>query len=174
LTDKHPLRTGILCTVIGGLILTLILRLTGFFPAVWQSCKLAFRFLISSVSLPVWLIVLISILIVPTLIRIFAFFKKNPNFLDYTDYTQDEILGMRWRWHYNIYGGGIANISCFCPSDDTELIYEDWGSKVVFRCETCGKRFGPFEGNRNYVIGKAERQIHRKLRSGDWKVVVEN
>lgn len=178
MTDKHQLRTGVLGTVIGGLILTLILWLSGFLPSIWEGCKFAlgwfFHFLFSSVSMPVWLIVLISFLVVPTLFRIFSSFRKealgHPN---WHDYKQDEIFGMRWRWDYGLYSGGIINISCFCPSDDTQLIYEDWGSKVAFQCETCNTRFGPFEGQINYFFGKIERQIQRKLRSGEWKAIVE-
>lgn len=179
MSDKHPLRTFILGTAIGGLLLVLLQWLTGFVSTLWHACKSAsiwfFHFLLSSVSIPLWSIVVISLLIVPTLIRILAWFRqKDVNHPNWRDYNQDVILEMRWRWHYSPYDRGIANISCFCPSDDTELVYEDWGSKVVFRCETCHRQFGPIVDRHNYVIGMVKRRIHRKLRTGEWKDVVHH
>ncbi|MGO9622407.1 MAG: hypothetical protein ACLPT6_13505 [Desulfobaccales bacterium] len=178
MSDNHPLRTRILGTVIGGLILALFLWLAGFFPTIWYGCKSAsiwvFHFLLSSVSMPIWSLIVIFLMIVPTLIRILSWFRqKEVNYPSWHDYDQDVILEIRWRWHYSPYGGEIANISYFCPSDDTQLIYEDWGSKTVFRCETCGRRFGPMEGSRNYIIGMVQRQIDRKIRTGEWKDIVQ-
>jgi hypothetical protein len=175
LSDKHKVHTLIFIAVIASLISTWLL---GFMPAIWNACKSVFiwlfNFLLSSVSLPLWSIVIISLFILPTLIKIFSWFRqKDVNHPNWRDYNQDVLFEMRWRWNYSPYGGGIANISCFCPSDDTELVYEDWGSKVVYRCETCGRQFGPIEGHRNYVIGKVERQIHRKIRTGEWKDVLQ-
>ena len=176
--DKHPLRTFIVGTAIGGLLLGLLQWLTGFISTSWHACKLAliwlFHLILSSVPVPVWLIVLVSPLIIPTLFRIFyKIRRKDVKPPTWRDYKEDDIMGMRWRWSYGYYSGDIYDIVCFCPSDDTQLIYEDWGSKIAFRCETCDRRFGPFEGHRNYFLGRIERQIHRKLRSDEWKTVVE-
>ncbi len=178
MSDNHPLRTLVLGTVISGLILAIFLWLAGFLPAIWHALKSAsiwfFHFLVSSFPIPVWSIVFIFILIVPTLIKLFSrFSKKDVNHPNWRDYNEDEILKMRWRWRYTSYGGNIENIVCFCPSDDTQLIYEDWGSQVVFRCETCRRQFGPIQGSHGYIIGMIERQIQRKLRTGEWKEVVQ-
>lgn len=97
---------------------------------------------------------------------------KDDQKLDWRDYTDDEIMGMHWRWRYAPYNADIAKIWCFCPVDDTELIYQEGFSvsfpTVSFRCETCGAEFGPFNGDRHHVIGMAQRQIRLsfKLMSG--------
>jgi hypothetical protein len=162
--------------VIGGLILAFI-SWTGLFPAVWNSLTIAakwsYHIFLSSVPIPVWIIALVSPLIIATLLRIFATIRRNNvKRLTWRDYKEDDIMGMKWRWNYGYYSGDIHDISCFCPSDDTQLIYKNWGSKVVFHCETCDRRFGPFEGHLNYFFGRIQRQIHRKIRSGEWKAIV--
>jgi hypothetical protein len=164
--------------VIGGFVLTFLLWLAGFIQPVWQACKSAFiwllHFILSSISVPVWLIILVSPFIIATLLRIFATIRRsNVKRLTWREYKEDDIKGMKWRWNYGYYSGDIHDISCFCPSDDTQLIYEHFGSKVVFHCETCDRRFGPFDGNINYFSGRIQRQIHRKIRTGDWKAVVQ-
>jgi hypothetical protein len=99
--------------------------------------------------------------------------QKDMKHQNWRDYNQDDIYGMRWRWRYGAYNADIDTIWCFCPGDYTELVYLDGYSEVSFRCETCGRKFGPFNGDRHHVIGMAERQIRRKLRTNEWKAVVE-
>ena len=176
--DKHPLRTLILGTAIGGLVLAFFLWFAGYIPSIWQACKSAsiwlFRFLLSSVPVPVWLIFLLSPLIVFTMFLIFADLrKKDVDHQNWRNDKQDEIMGMRWHWRYSSYTHIIENLWCFCPDDYTELISSDAYIQVSFQCETCRKEFGPFQGNLNYVLGMVERQIRRKLRTDEWKAVVE-
>jgi hypothetical protein len=99
--------------------------------------------------------------------------QKNVNHPNWRDYKQDEIMGMRWHWRYSSYKHDIENLWCFCPDDYTELISSDSYTQVNFQCETCRKKFGPFQGNLNYVLGMVERQIRRKLRTDEWEEVVE-
>jgi hypothetical protein len=174
LSDKHPLRNRVL----GGLIVALLIWLATFIPAVWHACKSAsiwlFHFLLSSVPIPIWLILLISPIIIFILIKVVTTLRKESGeHLNWRDYDKDEILGMNWRWRYSLSNGSIENIWCFCPFDNTRLVYEDWYSKIYFVCETCEKRFGPFKGDLNYNISRAKRQIERKLTNNEWKAVVE-
>ena len=83
-------------------------------------------------------------------------------------YRSDRFLGMTWRWRYR--RGRPVNIWCYCPDDDSELVYSysQLERQVTFECETCGRRFGQFSGDHNYVRGLVRRQIQRKLRTGEW------
>jgi hypothetical protein len=178
LSDNHQLRNRILGTVIGGIVLTLVLWLAGFIPTLWQTCKSAFMwligFLLSSISIPAWLIVVVSPFIVATLFRIFVTIsRKDIKHPTWRDYKEDEIMGMIWRWHYSHYSGAIHNICCFCPYDDTELVYIERLMQVTLRCETCNRQFGPFNADHDHICRMAERQIRRKIRSGEWKAVLE-
>ncbi|HYW04184.1 MAG TPA: hypothetical protein VFA86_09600 [Gammaproteobacteria bacterium] len=84
-------------------------------------------------------------------------------------YRQDHFLGLRWRWRYR--HGAPTGIWCYCPGDDTQLIYNysQVDNEVTFHCETCGKRYGSFAGDYSYVRGLIRRQIDRKLRTGEWR-----
>ena len=175
--DKHPLRTLILGTAIGGLLLGLLQWLTGFISIVWHACKSAviwlYHFLLLSIPVPLWLIIIISPIIISTLIKFYVGFKKKDVELStFRDYNQDDIMGVRWRWRYT-FNGGIDNLYCLCQSDSTQLVYTYDYRQLYFRCETCGEKFGLFEGDHNFVLGMIERQIQRKLRSGEWKAIVE-
>jgi hypothetical protein len=161
--------------VISGLILALFLWLAGFLPAVWHALKSAsiwlLHLLLLSVSVPFWLILLFSPFIIATLFRVFYAIK--PKNLTWSDYKQDNIMGIKWHWQYGNYSGDIQNIYCLCPYDDTELVYIESLRQVSFRCETCNRKFGPFDGDHEHICRIAERQIRRKIRSGEWKAVIE-
>jgi hypothetical protein len=177
LPDKHPLRTFILGTAIGGLLLGLFQWITGFISIVWHACKSAViwsvHLLLLSIPVPLWLIIIILPIIISTLIKIYAaFMKKKVEFSTSRDYNQDDINGVRWRWRYTA-NGDIINLYCLCPYDSTQLVYSYDYRQLYFRCETCGEKFGPFEGDHDFVLGMIERQIHRKLRSGESKPIVE-
>lgn len=87
-------------------------------------------------------------------------------------HNHDLIFGMCWRWGYSSSKADIERLWCFCPHDDTELLSEGFYSQS-FRCETCKRKFGPFEDTQGDLFGMVKRQIHRKLRSGEWKAIVE-
>lgn len=83
-------------------------------------------------------------------------------------YREDHFLGLRWRWRWR--RGRPVDIWCYCPDDDTQLVfrYSQADNEVTFQCETCGRRYGSFAGDYSYVRGLIRRQIDRKLRSGEW------
>jgi hypothetical protein len=176
LSDQHPIRTGVLVRVIGGLILAFLFW-TALFPAVWHALKKEaiwlYNIFLSSVSIPVWLIVVFPFIIF-ALIRMFAVFreKNQISLVSWREYNHDLIFGMCWRWGYSSSNADIERLWCFCPHDDTELISEGIHSQS-FRCETCKRKFGPFEDSQGDLFGMVKRQIHRKLRSGEWKPIVE-
>lgn len=84
-------------------------------------------------------------------------------------YRADRFLGMVWRWRYR--RGKPTGIWCYCPDDDTQLVYSysQRDHQVVFHCETCGRDFGGFSGDHDYVRGMIYRQVARKLRTGEWE-----
>jgi len=83
-------------------------------------------------------------------------------------YRADRFLGMVWRWRYR--RGKPTHIWCYCPDDDTQLVYNysQREHQVVFHCETCGRDFGGFSGDHDYVRGMIYRQVARKVRTGEW------
>jgi hypothetical protein len=155
--------------------------ITYYVPPVWAFLKWAFESLLHvlrlELPLPIWSLLILAILIAPTFFRLLALLRKNPE-PSWRDYTHDTFREMLWRWRFSSPNGGFLDLRCYCPADDTLLVYTECGShgtdKIGFECETCGRRFGPFDGNREYFIASIERQIDRKLRTEEWKQLVES
>lgn len=66
-------------------------------------------------------------------------------------YTQDTILGIRWRWSADALDADhqIASFRPSCPIDDTPLKIEGVLGSCMMQCELCGKRHGPW-GSKTY------------------------
>ena len=66
-------------------------------------------------------------------------------------------------------------MACFCPQDDTQLIFKLPGvvdTLATIECESCGKIYGHYDGSQQNLISAIKRQIDRKIRSGEWREVV--
>jgi len=172
---EHPVRTdlvvGVLITVIGGIILWLV-------PSILAWIKVAVAwlvgFLLSPVTVPVLVFGLLMLAVLYTVVSI-GLTVRRPSVPAWYDYTEDTFLGVTWRWQYTS-SGHIEDLRPYCPDDDTVLVGRVIRGIVIqasLHCETCGKMFGPVEGDEADVMGKVKRQIDRKVRKGEWKQVVE-
>jgi len=175
--EKHSIRNSVIATVVGSLIVALILWLV---PGAWAWVKSAFawlnHFLTSTATIPMWLLAVMILAILPTVILIIigiVALSKQPEGPAWTDYTKDQFDGMTWRWQYA--GNSMINLWCYCPDDDTALVYsfDEFLDKIAFHCESCKRNFGPFPGSRKYILDKVRRQIDRKVRNGEWKTMVQ-
>jgi hypothetical protein len=163
-SKKHPIRDK----VIAGLILALLLWLATFIPGLWAWTKSATRwFFTKQVSTPLWLPVTLALTTIVVLKCLAGFFRREvPSKPNWRDYKSDCFFDMTWRWHYGA-SGQIENLNCFCPHDDTVLVgtQSTYPNRITFKCETCGKTFGPLDGHWKDLLGRVERQIDRKLRN---------
>jgi predicted membrane protein len=169
--EKHPVRNSVFATVIGGLLLALLLWLI---PGLWAwlvtVIAQSYNFMISTVIIPVWLLGVLILAILPTLILIIVLIvamRKGQKLPEWLNYTTDYFDGMTWRWEY--FENSVNNLRCYCPNDDTLLIHSRGYESITFHCETCRREFGPFKGDRDYILAKTERQIERKVRNGEWE-----
>jgi len=172
--QEHPVRHGVIATVVGGLILALLSWFTPFLSWVGSLFSAVWAHVVSSISVPRWLfypLVVVSLVcVIVGIVKLFG--KKDPR----RQYTSDIFHGMNWRWYLD---GNLHphNLRCFCPEDSTRLVYSNdslWERSATFHCETCGRRWGPIDGNQHDAIAMIERQIERKINTGEWKQVVED
>jgi len=174
----------ILHKVLAGLIVAGLLWLATYIPGLWQALSTGFTWcwgkVIQDISLPAWALgplVIGDIVLVLALVgKILSWHRANSG-PSWTDYTKDDFYGMVWRWDYSPIGGAITGLCCFCPRDDTVLVWIQSHDLAVerettFRCETCGIDFGTMRGYSWDIEGKVKRQIDRKLRTGEWKDVL--
>jgi hypothetical protein len=101
--------------------------------------------------------------------------SRRPTGLNWRAYTTDLIFGVTWHWQYGQNDQPIRP-SPECAKCRTPLIWKEaqygaaGGSPY---CETCNLGFGELHYEPAELEEKVIRQIIRKLRSGEWKQVVE-
>ena len=85
------------------------------------------------------------------------------------------LYGAKWRWSWR--DNRISNLWCYCPTCDAQLVPFDSLGETNFLCERCPplvsdrdrESFGvvvmvrPVE--KDYVMGAAEREIWRRIRT---------
>jgi len=147
--------------------------------SMWSAVKKASTWFFSgTVGTPAWLFCVLSGASLILLTFAVSKIRREVNEPSWRDYLTDNFFGIKWRWAYAS-SGQINNPLGYCPGDDTLLVYRKeyaGGSMfmgeshaITLHCETCGRQFGPFEGNDTYLCAKVERQIDRKVRNGEWK-----
>jgi hypothetical protein len=160
--------------VIPSLITTAIVSIiTTAIPGGWgwvggkilQLCK----WLISPVSIPIWLLILLSLVAVTfaVLVGIFIYAANRREASVTANYTEDTLFGIRWRWKWSSFG--IDGPFSFCPRCDLQ-IYPRRSSGfnaldgVEYHCEDCGVVLNKFERDHDWVEDRVKRKIQQKLR----------
>ena len=116
------------------------------------------RFLVSSISLPIWLFSTLLLLSLISIIIVILKFKKPKHI----KYTEDIFDGIKWRWGYDLFGN-ITNPSPYCLIHDMLMVHSNWNNKTYFKCELC--KNGPnFPGDIIYNKNKIKRMIDRNIR----------
>jgi uncharacterized protein YlaI len=179
---SHTVKVGVLSTVIGGIVLAALAEL-------WPPAKVALYWLwtqvvwfghlfIADYWTPGWLLALLSVGSLVTCIRVFARLLQGShrNSPTFTSYTSDHFHGAKWRWEWS--RQGIGNLWSFCPICDSELVYDDSSCNDILRradprtdfiCEHCNHRLVATVkgGPKAYALSAIEREIRRKLRTGE-------
>ena len=179
----HPVRNGIIATVVGGLILSSIPQSRGFLLEVmswaWAGVSWIWVALISHYSIPGWVFLIVGLFALVGLVQpcVVLWRQNEPT---YRNYTEDMLYGAKWRWSWS--GGQISNLWCFCPRCDAQLIYDvDYlHAKTDFICEQCSPDESDYTprshgrvvatvkgGGRDYAVGAVGREVLRRIRTGE-------
>jgi hypothetical protein len=173
-SDPHAVRNGVLTTIVGGIAMAALSELwppaKGFMLAIWEYFLAFVGLLTISYSVQGWLLAILSIVALITVFRFIVGFlaKQSPS---YVGYIEDQLFGAKWRWSW--VAGEIANLWCFCPRCDLELVYDDShdiyshvGSRTDFKCEHCNHATVATitGGDKRYALSAVRREIHRKVR----------
>ncbi len=181
----HPVRNGIIATVVGGLILSTIPQLRGFLVEamswVWTGVIWVWAALISDYSVPGWALLIIGLfaLVGLAVLCVVLWLQNEPAYR--RNYTEVMLYGAKWRWRWSWIGKDISDLWCFCPSCDAELvIYREGYTKTDFICERCspdgadrhrrsrGRVVATVEGgDRYYAVSAVKREILRRIRNSE-------
>ena len=185
--QPHPVRNGIIVTVVGGLILSAIPQFRGFLVEAiswaWAGVTWVWIALISNYSIPGWAFLIIGFFALVGLAKICVVLWPE-NEPAYRNYTEDMLYGAKWRWSWN--GDEISNLWCFCPNCDAQLIPREGYGSTDFICERCSPDRSDYlyrshgldqphgqvvatvkGGDRHYAVGAAKREILRRIRTSE-------
>lgn len=174
------IRNGVIASVIAGVVLMTVPLLRNYVVIfvlwVWSGVLWCWNALIASYALPGWTWLAIFLLALVGCINIYLAIKGDTEVPDYKKYTDDYLYNANWRWNW--VGNQISNLWCFCPRCDATLVYNDSScyslyadtKKTDFTCENCNSVVSSISGgNKNYATGAAEREIHRRIRTNEYK-----
>jgi hypothetical protein len=141
-----------------------------FFLTVWRWC-------VHLVSVPAWLLILLSLYVGTSLIRAYLRHRsrtrqktQRPADPDWRDYTCDVFDEIVWRWGYAS-RGELLQLVPFCFKCDTQIHPEighidALGEKTRYPCDNDNCRNQVLlDGSHEQVVDRVSRQIQRKLRS---------
>jgi hypothetical protein len=180
--DSHSIRNNVIASVVTAALLAVpgALLQPGRDALAWSlnRIRLLLALLTADWRVPGWLLVTLCGLAAPALFRgaRYAFHFSRRRASTFHSYTKDNFYGATWRWNWE--GEEILGLWCFCPTCDAELAYDDsschWFNRrsephTDFICEHCGQgRIASIPGgNKRYAISAIEREIRRKLRTGE-------
>lgn len=135
--------------------------------------------LLTSYTLPIWMLLLISFLALITVIKLLLLLTDNSK-EEYTKYSEDFIYDAKWRWKWT--KEEIVDIECYCPKCDAILLYDESSchtkytevAKTDFICENCNSQIitSIYGGNKKYAINAVKREIQRRIRTEEYKTTL--
>jgi hypothetical protein len=183
--ESHSVRNGVIATVIGSITMAALGEMWP--PAkkagiwLWDKISWLASLFVDMYYLQGWLLALLLLLSLVTVIRFLVSLKgqKVPAF---PSYVEDQLFGAKWRWSW--IAGEVSNLWAFCPRCDSELVYDDSScnslyydtpAKTDFICEHCHRDTVASVpgGNKSYAISVVQREIRRRIRTNEYKSVVQ-
>lgn len=130
-------------------------------------------------ELPNWVIWLMVAFSLPTLLLLLApvwkAVRSNRKVAgeSWRNYTEDEFLGLRWRWNY-FPSGNLEHPIPFCPVCDYQVFPHHASSynaieRIGFHCDSCGRNLPKFDESFESLQSKIKRFIQQKVRTGVWR-----
>lgn len=167
---RHP----VISSLITALIIVIVTNVLGLWPKISRSVQSVLLSLISSVSVPLWLLIILSMISLGVVLRVLIHVISSKSVEEsWRNYTEDLFYGLRWRWKYYS-DGSISTVIPFCIQCDFQIepsfasnfrTIDRW----EFRCENCGHMGKQIDESIDSFENRVQRQIQLKLRSGTWQ-----
>jgi len=177
-SEQRPIRNATIATVVGAGIVAVLAELwppvKAWLAWLWSQVKDLAALVVADYSTPGWVLFLLAALALITIVKFVRAAFQSSEAPAYQAYTTDQFYGAKWRWKWH--DRSILNLWCFCPVCDGELVYDDSSCRELVRtdprtdlfCEHCNhERVASIRGgNREYALAAVQREIRRKLRTG--------
>lgn len=177
---KDPVWSAVIAAAIataGGAIGTFVF---GVWPAVGGRFASFWALAAQPSQIANWVVWLLSALTVPALFILVALawtgIRPNQGVAaegDWRMYTEDEFLGLRWRWNF-FSSGTLEHPIPFCPACDYQVFPHHASAynvveRIGFDCDSCGRKLPEFDESFDSLRSKIERFVQQKIRTGAWK-----
>jgi hypothetical protein len=88
-------------------------------------------------------------------------------------YTEEKLVGLRWRWKYYS-DGSLGDIHSFCPHCDFQVFPHQASAysaidRIGFHCDSCGRDLATFDQPFEHLESRVRRLIQQKIRVGSWR-----
>lgn len=165
---RSPWLIGITATATGSIIAELFSKfkiLTAIFNLLVEIINLIVKFFSISISIPLWIFILLLIPSIIIIILIIGFLiEKKANLPKFFDYTQDEFDGIAWKWSWLFdkffsKKWDIEDLTPFCPKCDCQLLS---ASPSGFRCPNChfeNRVYHKSDDELNVIISQRARKL---------------
>jgi hypothetical protein len=173
--ESHPIRNGVIGTVVGGLILAALsyiwAPLRSLFLFLWSAALAGWHVLVSTHPVPGWLFLLMVCGTLAFVVsRGLAAARNASDATPQVSEASDTMFGAIWHWSWA--GGQIHNLWSSCPVCQAELVrlnerdsYLMSEQHAKFFCEHCREvRVDIPGGGHQYALSAVEREIRRRLR----------
>ncbi len=178
-SESHTVRNGVIATVLGSVVLAILGELwppvKTFFVWLWIKIQAFFGLFGENYSVPGWALTILGLVAFITIVRTIIGLLAKYYAASQNSYVDDMLFGAKWRWSW--FGKDILNLWCFCPTCDSELVYDDSSTrfqafetpKTLFICEHCNRNViaRVDGGGKNYALSAVEREIRRRIRTGE-------
>lgn len=174
-SESHPIRNGVIATVVGGLILAALgyawapVRIG--FGYLWSLVVAVGQWLASTHAVPGWILLLLvcgaGAFIIYGLV---TFARGTSTTAPHESYVSDTLFGALWQWSWS--DGQISQLWSSCLSCQGELVHLNERDNYLmsvphakFYCEHCrAVRVDIEGGGYEYAFAAVEREIRRRLR----------
>ena len=132
----------------------------------------AWAWFTSDTFIPIWLLALLLItsLLGASLIlaRVYSHLRKD----EWQSYTEDEFLGITWRWHYE--GSRMKGFVPFCPQCGCQIRPQLFGGlyspvATSFVCDNCKLNISKLNEQYDDILNKIQRLALLKISNNTWK-----
>lgn len=171
---KDPVWSKVIATGILALLSLSVVYFFDFLSSVLSGLEYGVNFIFKSTLVPNWLIGFMGFC-TAMVIFVFLLYGKEKHFpkqkrILWRDYKKDYFLGLEWHWTFGSTGSDIYDLHSCCPKCKYQVFLRPAShySTPIYKCDSCGGSYGPFQESLGEIESKVRRFIQQKLRTRSW------
>lgn len=155
-----------------GICAALAIYIGGWTATLWQALLASWNYLMTSMTLPRWIVGVMGVWSVTTLVVAGIALLRPEKRTEWLTYREDMLFHLRWRWKLTS-NANPYDVSVFCPLCDLQLV-PSWDEYALtpstsFQCR-CGCA-GPWRFSESWpsLEQHVKMTVQQKIRNNTWK-----